>query len=59
MKSTFSVALLASVSLAVPLLNYADVSEFLNFAGQYDKHYYTYADFATRIGNYLENKSIV
>ena len=58
MNSTFSVALLASASLAVPQLSYADVSEFLGFAGQYDKHYYTYGDFINRIGNYQANKSI-
>ena len=54
MNSSFTLALLASVSMAQGALpGYADVSEFLGFAGQYDKHYYTYGDFASRLGNYL------
>ena len=58
MNSTFSLALLASVSLAGSLPS-MDEKEFLGFAGQYNKHYKTTEQLADRIGIYLENKSIV
>ena len=40
MRSTFSLALLASVSLAGPLPS-MDKKEFMSFAGKYNKHYET------------------
>ena len=41
MKSTFSLALLASVSLAGSLPGNDSEREFLGFAGKYNKHYKT------------------
>ena len=58
MKTQFSLALLASVSLGSALPN-GDEAEFLGFAGQFNKHYRSTQEMADRIGIWQQNKAKV
>ena len=58
MKTQFSLALLASVSLGSALPN-NDEAEFLGFAGQFNKHYRSTQEMADRIGIWQQNKAKV
>ena len=58
MQTTFTIALVASVSFAGSLPN-NDQNEFLGFVGTYNKNYKSTEDMANRIGIYLGNKQKV
>ena len=58
MQSTFTIALLASVSFASSLPGDAKL-EFLGFAGTYNKDYKSTEEMADRIGIYFGNKRVV
>ena len=58
MQTTFTIALVASVSFAGSLPN-NDQNEFLGFVGKYNKNYKSTDELADRIGIYLGNKQTV
>ena len=58
MQTTFTIALIASVSLAGSPPNNDD-SEFFGFIGTYNKNYKSTEELADRIGIYLGNKQKV
>ena len=58
MQTTFTIALIASVSFAGSLPNNDD-SEFFGFIGTYNKNYKSTEELADRIGIYLGNKQKV
>ena len=58
MQTTFTIALIASVSFAGSLPN-NDHNEFLCFVGTYNKNYKSTEELADRIGIYLGNKQKV